>query len=501
MPAMLPGTIPMAPRPGTESNPGRLHPKRCDVGAARAADVPPVKPAPPPTPQPFATTTADSSPATVPPVAAVAALEAGGILAEITSGLADGSDLQELLARFMPPLVDLARADAGAIRVLDEDGQRMVLVASQGLPEEVRRSEGEVAGRCGICGRAAQGDTPLWDDDLGDCGRRHGGRYFGSGCRRLLAVPLTHRGRTLGVCNLFYGEGHEPPPGAMPLLGSVGALLGLALAHARLERENLRATVLHERQAMAADVHDSIGQSLAFVKMRLPLLHDAIRGGNAADAGRYFDDVREAVGQAHASLRGVLAQFRTPPDPMGLAHALEVSATILREACPTNLALRNELPAGLLSPTEQHQVAQVVQEALLNVVRHARADRAWVRLGRAAAPGEGLDAIEVLVEDDGVGPPAHHGVASTPGARFDAAARVAPVASESHYGLHIMRERARRLGGELSIGPREGGGTRVRLVFTAASARRAPAAPAATRPAIAPVASAAAPARGGQELH
>jgi len=406
-----------------------------------------------PAPQPDA-----AAPAT-PPIEP--RLDSGGILAGITTGLAAGNDLRELLARFMPPLVDLAHADGGAVRVLDDAGLQMVLVASQGLPDDVQRAESTVAGACGVCGRAALGDTPIWAEDLGECARRSEGQYFGSGCKRMLAVPLTHRGRTLGVCNLFYGEGHEPPPDSLALLASVGALLGLALAHAQLERENLRAMVLQERQAIAADVHDSIGQGLAFVKMRLPLLQDAIQAGDVREAGRYFDDVRKAVGQAHASLRGILAQFRATPDPLGLAHALEASAAMFREACTAQLQVRDELPVGLLSPTQEHQVAQVVQEALLNVARHARAQRAWVRL--SAAPGPG---VEVLVQDDGVGPP--------PAALDAPAPEQAHAAASGHYGLHIMRERARRLGGTLSIAARAGGGTRVRLFFVTSPAAASP---------------------------
>lgn len=416
-----------------------------------------------------ATTAASSLPDEAPPK-----LAAGGILAEITSGLAAGSDLQQLLARFMPPLVELAHADAGAIRVLDDAGEHMLLVASQGLPDAVRRAESTMPGSCGACGRTAQGDMPVWSDDLAECARRHDGQYFGSACRRMLTVPLTHRGRTLGVCNLFYAEGHEPPPGSLSLLVSVGALLGLALAHARLERENLRAMVLHERQAIAAEVHDSIGQSLAFVKMRLPLLHDAIQANDADEARRYFGDVRQAVSQAHASLRGILSQFRAPPDPLGFAHALEVSASMFRQASTAQLVLHDELPAGLLSPAQEHQVAQVVQEALLNAARHAQAQQAWVHL--RTTPGAG---IEVLVQDDGIGP--------TPAARDAAAPAQASGAAGSHYGLDIMRERARRLGGTLSVSARAGGGTSVRLVFAASP-------PAAQSQAQAPAGS-------GAELH
>lgn len=278
----------------------------------------------------------------------------------------------------------------------------------------------------------------------------------------MLAVPMQYRGRALGLFNLFFDRRHEPAPDVLALLETVGALLGLALHNARLERENLQASVLRERQALAADVHDSIGQSLAFVKMRLPLLHDAICEGHPGEAERYFDDVRSAVGQAHTSLRGILAHYRSTPDPLGLAHALERSAETFRRACPAELALDNQLPPGLLGAEQEAQLAHIVQEALLNAARHAAARHVWVRLGRADSDTGPV--VQLFVQDDGTGPGVTAGLdgAGTP-------------RSSSHYGLAIMRERARRLGGRLEVGPRAGGGTSVRLEFALPALAQPPA--------------------------
>lgn len=364
-----------------------------------------------------------------------------GLLAEITAGLASGNDLHEVLVRFLPPVVQLAGAVAGAVRVLDDAGQRMHLVASQGLPAPVLEAERAVEGDCGACGSALQARRPAWGHDLSACARRSAGAYFGSGCRRILAVPLSHRGRLLGIYNLFYGDTSEPPPQVLALLESVGALLGLALENARLERANLRAALADERQAIAADVHDSIGQSLAYVKMRLPLLQDAIRGCDQAGAEGYFDDVRGAVREAHASLRSLLTHMRAPMPPLGLARALAASAEAFRARGGATLEMVHMLAELELTPTQEEQVYRIVQEALGNIARHARARHAWVHVERDG------DTLEVRVEDDGSGLPAR---ADDEG---------------SHYGLSIMHERARRLGGTLELGPRSGSGTRVRLRF------------------------------------
>lgn len=69
----------------------------------------------------------------------------------------------------------------------------------------------------------------------------------------------------LGVYNLFFDAAQGASDDVRTVLRSIGELLGLALHNARLETENLRATVMQERQMMAAEVHDSVAQDLAFL--------------------------------------------------------------------------------------------------------------------------------------------------------------------------------------------------------------------------------------------
>ena len=367
------------------------------------------------------------------------------ILAEITAGLSTGRDLRELLQRFLEPVVRLAGAQGGAVRVLSSADEHLHLVNEVGLSPQMCREERTVDRHCGHCGAAADGLRAVWAADLSIC-NAHAGAVLQAGeqARRMLAVPLQHRGRLLGVYNLFFTAGDEPAPDVLSLLKSVGELLGLALDNARLEAENLQARLAQERQRMAAEVHDTLAQSLAYVKMRMPLLEDALRGHEDKRALQYCGDVRSAVSQAHASLRGILTHFRSPMDPQGLLHALEASARRFRDSTGAALEFANELPELHLGPEDEAQVFHIVQEALNNVARHACARQARLHLG--VAP-HGL--VEIVVEDDGAGLPAG-----------------APCGG-SHYGLEIMLERARRLGGTLEIGPRAGGGTRVRLAFPA----------------------------------
>lgn len=364
------------------------------------------------------------------------------LLGDLASDLAADDDLPGLLKRFLEPLLRMSGADAGAVRAVSDDGDGLQLVSSVGLPEPAMRAEGLVHHRCGACGKAASGEAPVWANQISGCALLNGVNDAGGAFRRMLAVPLQHRGRVLGTYSLFFSRVEGPAAEVLAVLKSVGELLGLALNNARLEREHLRATVMHERQMMAAEVHDSIAQTLAFVRMRLPLLEEAVRSHDDARMTRYLGDLRGAVGEAHTSLRSIINQFRAAPDPKGLTHALQDRVGQLRERHGIEAELVNHVPGLSLSTAQESQVLQIVSEALANIARHARATHVWL----SVSLHDGR--VELRVEDNGCGLPATADAAET---------------GTGHHGIAIMRERARRIGGELDIGPRQGVGTMLRL--------------------------------------
>lgn len=208
------------------------------------------------------------------------------------------------------------------------------------------------------------------------------------------------------------------------------------------------ATVLKERRLMAAEVHDSIAQTLTFVKMRLPLLEDALQARDDETARRYLGELREAVGEAHSSLREIVTHLRASADPRGLGPALQGLAERFRQRSGIELQVANAATSLTLGTQRENELVHIVQEALTNIEHHAQARHAWLRIDPLPAAG----GVRVCIDDDGIGPrpPAPDG--------------------RAHHGLSIMGERARRLGGALQVGQRPGGGTRVRLILPAAAA-------------------------------
>jgi two-component system nitrate/nitrite sensor histidine kinase NarX len=233
----------------------------------------------------------------------------------------------------------------------------------------------------------------------------------------------------------------------------------MALENARLKRENLRITLMNERQMMAAEVHDSLAQSLAYMKMRLALLQDALAEGENERAGKYTGDVRQALDEAYTQLRALLAQFRNRMDPMGLLHALQGFADGFEGRTGIALDYQNRVADLRLSVDQEAQVFYIVQEALANVVRHSGATRA-----RLVIEGDG-DYYVATVEDNGKGGQGFFAIANRTGG-FDEHPQL-----RDHFGLSIMRERARKIGGRVEVANLPQGGFRVRLMFPAMAIR------------------------------
>jgi two-component system, NarL family, nitrate/nitrite sensor histidine kinase NarX len=328
----------------------------------------------------------------------------------------------------------------------------MRIVGQLGLPADVMAAERLVDRHCGVCGMAADTDTVASGIDMRRCASRGAASYFDQRCKRVLAVPLRHRDAVLGVYTLFFDHDGELGPEIEAVLRSIGELLGLALHNARLERENLRATVLSERQLIAGEVHDAVAQTLAYMKMRLPLLQDAILQHDDERSMKYFGDVKRAVAEAHASLREVLTHFRTRMDPQGLMHALSAIAAGFFDRTGIALDFDHDEADLRLSVEQEIQVLLIVQEALANIAKHSLARQARLTLRQR------LHDIEIVVEDDG------SGLAAMALLSYERAA-----GSQLNFGLEIMQERARRLGGNVDLSEREGGGTRVRLTLPVAT--------------------------------
>ena len=354
-------------------------------------------------------------------------------------------DLRDAVAPMLDAVVHFAGAAAGAIRLSRPGRSGLAPVVVAGPGPRGAGGEGVLARWCSQCAESADPASACVRSELCGHDERLPARRLESVCRHILVVPLHHAGQQVGMLDLVFDAPCELPAGMPAMLQAAGDLIGISLEKSRLADEVLRITLTNERQAMAGEVHDSIAQGLTYMRMRMSLLSDAIRQRDELRAFKYWSDVDDSLTQAHARVRELITSFRSRMDPQGLVHALTATAERFAERTGIELTFTNRAAGLRLAPAREVEVYHIVQEALANVVRHANARHASLTLDRTAT------GCEVVIEDDGVGLPSDASSCSERG---------------GHYGVEIMRERARRLGGEVSIESAPGRGTRVRLTFT-----------------------------------
>lgn len=257
----------------------------------------------------------------------------------------------------------------------------------------------------------------------------------------VLVVPLRDNEGLYGMLRLALPAGRRLEDWQTQLLEALSRHIGIALGISRRTEQERLLALQEERSVIARELHDSIAQSLSYMKIQASLLQPVLADPRQRQqAETILRDLREGISSAYRQLRELLVTFRLKMHG-DFIDLLRRTVHEMTERGGVPIQLETHLEGCHLSPNQEIHSLQIIREALYNVVRHAEASHILVKV--LHAEGE----VRVSVEDDGVGlPPA----TATPA---------------HHYGLNIMRERAAGLRGHLEIGNRPGGGTGVYLCF------------------------------------
>ena len=366
------------------------------------------------------------------------------VLYAIATSLSQPGSLDQLLDSFLDTFIELIDARAASVRVVTEDGHTR-LIASRGLdPEVVERDRLMALGRC-HCGWCATEGGIRVQHGTGECARLIGRPMLARDCREFVVVPVQYHDRILGVYNLFLDRPLAAMGEDMPdLLISVGRHLGLALEKARLDNDARRLALMEERTLIGNELHDSLAQALISMRLQLTIMDESLRRRDIGAAENEIRNLRQAMDQAHASLRDLLANFRLKIGDHGFAPAIAGMVERFQQETGIATFFQNECTALNLTPAQEVQVFYIIQEALTNIRKHSGARNTRILLNN-----EG-DFYTVLIEDDGLG-----------------TARTTAGAAGEHVGLAIMQERTARLPGQLVIESEPDEGTRIVLMFTA----------------------------------
>jgi two-component system nitrate/nitrite sensor histidine kinase NarX len=368
------------------------------------------------------------------------------ILYDVAAGITEADSLEDMLLRFLRVLKEMVNGRAATVRLLMPDGQPR-LIGSIGLDNDlIAAGSGPSPVELCLCGTMLVPGEILCDHDARYCSRLYGRRMFGSDEIEVVTVALKHHDELFGAYSIFVDRpGVSVREDILELLRTIGQHIGVAIAKHRSDAEARRLSIIEERSTLAHELHDSLAQTLASLRLKVRMLEDALSGAALPEEARGdLNRIRNSIDEAHGELRELLTSFRAPLDQRGLVAALEDLAQRFGRETEIPTFFQNRCRHLDLSAAEELHVLRIAQEALNNARKHA--DARTVRILLTREP-DGRAAL--LVEDDGVGfaePPAQ----APPG---------------EHLGLSILEERARRIGAELTIESEPGEGTRVELCF------------------------------------
>jgi signal transduction histidine kinase len=289
----------------------------------------------------------------------------------------------------------------------------------------------------GLGGLVMQTGRPEWVADYpnaADLSRQFGTQAEREGVRGMIAVPLVHGGRRLGV--LYAADRTETHYGdlAVTALEAAAARAANAAVVAERARHSAEVAVHEERRRLALQLHDTVGAMLFTIGAGVRSLGDDL--ARHPDLRARLETIERQAAEAAAVFRESLDALHAPPEAVALGVALRADCRSFEErtGIATRLLVLDDLPP--LHASRSGGLAGAVREALLNVEKHAQAASVLVSVFISR------DRVAVAVHDDGVGPPP-------------------PGDDRGGLGLAAATERLARVGGGLTMGRNDDGGVTV----------------------------------------
>lgn len=241
---------------------------------------------------------------------------------------------------------------------------------------------------------------------------------------------------------LYFEYGLPCPDDA--LIGNFVQILSRAIYYNHAQRQAEQLLIMEERATIARELHDSLAQSLSYLKIQVSLLKRTLKDvpddDEMAKSKRVMVELDTGLSSAYTQLRELLTTFRLTIKEGSFGQALTQMIRQLAEQSDAKIELNSELSSLELNAHQQVHLLQLIREATINAIKHANAENITID----CVVDEEI--TTVTISDDGIG--------------FDAVNE-----KINHYGMSIMQERAARLNGELDIQSKPNGGCLVKLQY------------------------------------
>lgn len=347
-------------------------------------------------------------------------------LYEVTNLVAKATSLDALAQDFTKSLAKISHADGVALRWSNQGGQRHLMLAAHGLPAAMVDAEQCLdTGDC-HCG-SANVDSDYRIIPIRDNSSAPLKHCLKAGFETVITLPVRLHQHLMGEVDLFFHARISPTPAERSLLEALSSHLASGMENLRLNALEKEAAVSQERHLLARELHDSIAQSLAFLKIQVQLMRDAVKTSNETEIVKILEEIDAGVRESYGDVRELLLHFRTRTNTEDIEPALATTLQKFEHQSGIKTALTIQGQGLPLAPDVQIQVLHIVQEALSNIRKHAHASQAWLDVQQQPT-------WRFEVRDDGIG-------FNPDTDQHD----------ETHVGLRIMTERAQRIGAQIEV--------------------------------------------------
>jgi signal transduction histidine kinase len=362
-------------------------------------------------------------------------------MSDVVLAIAGELRLDAVLDQLVHAARELAGANYAALGIPDEDGTEFDQFLHAGMSDDLVAELGPLPRTHGMLGAMLSDPRPFRTDDITNDPRFRG--WWPDAhprMRSFLGVPIVAKGDIIGAFYLTEKQGAPSFTEADEhIIEVLAAHAAIAIENARLFEASRELSVIEERNRLARELHDAMTQNLFSLTLTAEAAAQLVHVDPARAEGE-IDRIRALARDTQAELRSLIFELRPPQlEAEGLVATIGKDIEVLGRAHGLKADLRvHGVPE--LDSTAEVELYRIVQEALNNAVRHARAQTIEVEIDARD------DAVGIMVRDDGVG--------------FDPGARAI---RERRLGLTSMRERAERLGGTLSVETARAVGTTVRV--------------------------------------
>lgn len=365
------------------------------------------------------------------------------LLYEIAAYLGEHSTLEAVCNGVLLKLRTLLDAPSGVVRLVNASASALEIAVHHNMPDGFIVAETQLPlGAC-LCGGASINETSV-SQDLSrfpqveaplECCRQ-------IGFAAMAAIPIRSKNHVIGVLNLFFREPRRLTQHEVRLLEAIGQHLGVAIENLRLVAREKEMAVSEERNLLAQELHDSIAQSLAFLNIQAQMLQDSLQNGQAGAAREELARIREGIQESYDDVRELLVHFRIRVEHANLEDAIRSALEKFEGQTGIRTSFSKQGEALAPPAASLIQILHILQEALSNVRKHARARAVSVEL-------QGGSGLAISIRDDGQG--------------FDP--ETVAERSGACVGIGIMRERAHRIGAHLDVKSAPGQGACVTLTL------------------------------------